>query len=207
MDKEASGVRPQSPPEKRRAWVRRQVIIDPSFQYRMLVPLAVFAAIQTLFLGVLVFYPLHQSTARAQSPLEQAILYDQLLNLHVCFWASLAITAALTAFYTLYRSNKVAGPIYKLRQGLVRISEGDFQVIRFRSGDELRDFEPVANRLSQRMEGLSVGNTRRMTQLEGRLKWLKTRVDMQQLPSAEVSRELDLILTELGRIEFLRDRA
>jgi hypothetical protein len=56
------------------------------------------------------------------------------------------------------------------------------------------------------MEALSIGNNRRMTKLEGRLKWLKARVDMQQLPSAEVSRELDLILTELSRIEFLRER-
>lgn len=172
----------------------------------MLIPLAVFAAVQTLFLGVLLFYPLQKNTERAASQLEQAILYDQLLNLHVSFWATLAITAALTAFYTLHRSNKVAGPLYKLRQGLGRISEGDFQTIRFRSNDELRDFEPVANRLSQRMEALSTGNSRRMTKFEGRLKWLKARVDMQQLPAAEVSRELDLILTELGRIEFLRER-
>jgi hypothetical protein len=206
VDKVPSDVRPQSPPERGRAWVRRQIIIDPPFQYRMLIPLAVFAAIQTLFLGVLLFYPLHQSTERAPTQLEQAILYDQLLNLHVSFWTTLAITAALTAFFTLYRSNRVAGPLYKLRQGLGRISEGDFQVIRFRSGDELRDFEPVTNRLSQRMEALSTGNSRRMTKLEGRLKWLKARVDMQQLPSAEVSREIELILTELGRIEFLRER-
>ncbi len=206
MDKEAGDVRPQNPPERRRAWVRRQIIIDPSFQYRMLIPLAVFAAIQTLFLGVLLFYPLQKNIERAPSQLEQAILYDQLLNLHVSFWATLAITAALTALYTLHRSNKVAGPLYKLRQGLGRISEGDFQTIRFRSNDELRDFEPVANRLSQRMEALSTGNSRRMTKFEGRLKWLKARVDMQQLPAAEVSRELDLILSELGRIEFLRER-
>lgn len=206
MEKQAGEVRPQTPPDRRRGWVRRQIIIDPAFQYRMLIPMTVFAAIQTLFLGVLLFYPLHQNTARAPSQLEQAILYDQLLNLHVCFWATLAITAALTAIYTLYRSNRVAGPLYKLRQGLGRMSEGDFQIIRFRNNDELRDFEPVANRLSQRMEALSIGNNRRMTKLEGRLKWLKARVDMQQLPSAEVSRELDLILTELSRIEFLRER-
>ena len=206
MDKGAGEVKPQSPPERRRAWVRRQIIVDPAFQYKMLIPLAVFAAVQTAFLGVLLFYPLQKSTEKAQTQLEQAILYDQLLNLHVSFWATLAITATVTAMYTLYRSNKVAGPLYKLRQGLGRISEGDFQTIRFRSNDELRDFEPVANRLSQRMEALSTGNSRRMTKLEGRLKWLKARVDMQQLPAAEVSRELDLILTELAHIEFLREQ-
>ena len=206
MEKAAGEVRAQTPPERRRGWVRRQIIIDPPFQYRMLIPMAVFAGIQTLFLAVLLFYPMHRSTVQATNLLEQAILYDQLLNLHVCFWATLAITAALTALYTLYRSNRVAGPLYKLRQGLVRMSEGEFQMIRFRNDDELREFEPVTNRLSQRMEALSSGNNRRMSKLEGRLKWLKARVDMQQLPPAEVSRELDLILTELSRIEFLRER-
>lgn len=207
MEKRPDANRPLMPPHNQRRWVRRRIIVDPEFQYRMLVPIAVFAAIQTLVLGLLLFYPLYRNTVQAPDQFVQAILYDQLVYLQVCFWTTFALAATLSSLYTLTRSNRVAGPLYKLREGLLRISDGEFRNLRFRNDDELRDFEPIANRLADKMAALASDNARRMTQLGTRIEFLKRRLEMQQLSRAEVECELTSILMDFSQVHILREHA
>lgn len=207
VDKQPAKARPQGPPGKLRRWVRRRIIVNPAFQFRMLLPIVIFAALQSVLLGLVVFYPLHRNAAQDPDQIVQAVLNEQFLSLQVRFWPMLLIAAAVTSIYTLIRSNRVAGPLYKLQRGLMRMSEGEYMNMRFRNKDELREFEAVANRLAQRMEALASGNLRKTSQLEGRIKWLKTRLEMQELPRGEIERELDAILHEFGQVQIMREGA
>ena len=169
----------------------------------MLLPVVVFAVLQAVLLGVAVFYPLHRNAVQDPDPLAQAILSEQLLSFHVRLWPMFIFAGALASIYTLVRSNRVAGPLYKLKRNLLLMVEGEYRDMRFRQGDELRDFEAVANRLGQRMEALSSGNLRKMARIEGRIKWLKTRLGMEDLHPRDIERELDNLLSELGPIQLL----
>jgi hypothetical protein len=205
VDKQPARTRPQGPPGKMRRWVRRRIIVNPALQLRMLLPIVIFAVLQGLLLGLVVFYPLHQNAAQDPDQIVQAVLNEQFLSLQVRFWPMFLIAAGVAAIYTLIRSNRVAGPLYKLQRGLMRMSEGEYMNMRFRNKDELREFEPVANRLAQRMEALASGNLRKTAQLEGHIKWLKTRLEMQELSSAEIARELDAILQEFTQVQIMRE--
>lgn len=192
---------------KPRRWARRQLIVNPGFQYRMLLPVAVFAVIQTVLMAMIMFYPLYKNASQEQNQLVQAALFNQVTDIHVCFWTAFALAAVLAAFYTLIRSHRVAGPLYKLRQALLRMSSGEFDNIRFRNGDELRDFEPVANLLAQRMAAVATGNTHRLSYLGNRLMFLKNRLEMQPISRADVERELESILVEFSQVQIIPGNA
>jgi hypothetical protein len=204
VEKQSVMTRLQAASAKVRRRVRRRIIINPAFQFRMLLPVVVFAVVQALLLGLFVFFPLHRSASLDPDPVVQAMFSEQLLNLHVRLWPMFTFAGVLACIYTLVRSNRVAGPLYKLRQSLLRMSEGEYHNMRFREGDEFRDLEGVANRLGQKMEALSSGNLRRMSKIEGRVKWLKARLAVQDLPRDEIDRELDSLLSEFSQVQILR---
>jgi hypothetical protein len=184
--------------------MRRRIIVDPSFQFRMLLPILVFVLIQTVLLATAVFYPLHQSAAADPDPAVRALLGEQLLSLHGRFWIVLGLAGVLASLYTLLRSHRVAGPLYRLRRGLLKMAEGEYETLRFRSGDELRDFEGVAERLTQKMRALSGGSARRQAQLETRLNFLKQRIEIQGLPPEEITRELENIVREFAEVQVVK---
>jgi hypothetical protein len=191
--------------QKVRRWVRRRIIVDPAFQFGMLLPVMVFVIVQAVLLGAAVFYPLHQSAEADPDPALRALLGEQLLSLHVRFWIVLALAAVLVSLYTLLRSHRVAGPLYRLRRGLMKMAEGQYETLKFRSGDELRDFEGVAQRLTQKMMALSGGTAHRQAQLEGRLNFLKQRIEVQGLPPEEICRELENIVREFAQVQVVKE--
>ena len=193
--------------ERKRSWTRRRLIVDPPFQYRMLLPVIVFTIIQVCLLVMMMFYPLYQNAAKEPNQLVQAGLFNQILDVHVCLWSVLAFASLLTGAYTLIRSNRVAGPIYKLRQGLVRLASGEYPRIKFRDKDELREFEPVTDLLSQRLAYLASGNALQLDQFGQRLQFLRNRLQMQPVSRADVERELNSILIDFSQVHMLRENA
>jgi hypothetical protein len=173
----------------------------------MLLPIIVFTFIQIVLLSLMMFYPLYKSAAEEPNHMVQAALFNQVLDVHMCLWTALAFASILAGGYTLIRSNRVAGPLYKLRQGLLQLSAGEYPNIKFRDKDELRDFEPVANLLTQRMAYLASGNALHLDQLGQRIQFLKTRLEMQPISRADVERELTSILTEFSQVHLLRENA
>ncbi len=196
-----------SVPQHKRPWIRRRLIVDPPFQYRMLLPVIVFTLVQVALLVMMMFYPLYESAAKEPNRLVQAGLFNQILDVHVCLWSVLAFTSLLAGGYTLIRSNRVAGPIYKLRQGLVQLASGEYPRIKFRDKDELREFEPVTDLLSQRLAYLASGNALQMQQFGQRLQFLKNRIEMQPVSRADVEREINSILVEFSQVHMLRENA
>ena len=109
------------------------------------------------------------------------------------------IAGALSAFYTLRRSIRVAGPLYRLGQVLQRMTQGKYRPARFRDGDEFREFEGLTHRLARRMEILSKGNVNLASRMESRLVRLKARLEVEDVPKETLQKELDGILAELEK--------
>ena len=49
--------------ERKRQWIRRRLIVDGPFQYRMLLPVIVFTMIQVALLLTTMFYPLYKTAS------------------------------------------------------------------------------------------------------------------------------------------------
>jgi len=207
MDVQPGATSPRTSHDKKRPWVRRRIVVDPGLQYRMLLPIGVFAIVQGILLAMTMFYPLYKAAAEQPNQLVQAALFNQVTDIHVCFWTTCFLAALLTCGYTLIRSNRIAGPLYKLRNGLLRMSAGEFDTLKFRTDDELRDFEPVANQLAQRMASIATGNSHRLTYLGNRIMFLKNRLEMQPVSRADVQRELESILIEFGQVHLVESHA
>ena len=193
--------------QKKRHWIRRRLIVDGPFQYRMLLPVIVFTVIQIALLMTMMFYPLYQSAAQESNQLVQAALFNQVVDVLVCVLSVLAFASLLAGAYTLIRSNRVAGPVYKLRQGLVQLASGEYPKIKFRDNDELREFEPVTDLLSQRLAYLASGNALQLNQFGKRLQFLKNRLENQPVSRADVERELNSILVDFSQVHMLRPDA
>jgi hypothetical protein len=193
--------------QRKRHWIRRRLIVDGPFQYRMLLPVIVFTVIQIALLLMMMFYPLYQSAAQESNQLVQAALFNQVVDVLVCVLSVLAFASLLTGAYTLIRSNRVAGPVYKLHQGLVQLASGEYPKIKFRDNDELREFEPVTDLLAQRLAYLASGNALQLNEFGKRLQFLKNRLENQPVSRADVERELNSIMVDFSQVHMLRPDA
>ena len=184
---------------KKRPWARRQLIVNAALQFRMLLPIVVFTLIEVLLLLAFLVYPIHRNASLDPNPVVQALLSEHALNLHVRMWPMVGFAAVLASLYTLILSRRVAGPLYRLQQGLQGMTLGKFQRIRFRDGDELREFEGVTHRLARKMETLSAGNVNRMSRIESRIARLDLRLETEDVPKETLRRELQGLLADFSR--------
>ena len=203
MRKNPAGVKAQDSAGKPRRWVRRRILVDPSFQFRMLMPIGIFLVVFALLAGAFVFLPLYRNAAYDPDPVARALLGEQLLSLHVRLWPMLGIAALLSSIYTLIRSIRVAGPLFKLMRGLLQMMAGEYQNIRFRRGDELRDFEDVSNKLAATIDSISASNLRKTAAVEQRLKFLKSRLEVRDLPKNEILDELDELIEQITQVRVI----
>lgn len=203
MKKKPAGAKSPAADGKARRWVRRRIIVDSSFQLRMLTPIALFLAVFAILTGAFVFFPLYRHAAYDPDPVARALLGEQLLSLHVRLWPMMVIAALVASIYTLVRSNRVAGPLFKLKRGLMQMMTGEYQKIQFRSGDEFRDFEEVANRLAQSIDALSASSARKTAAIEGRLKFLKSRLEVRDLAKSEILSELDDLIEQVSQVQVI----
>lgn len=181
---------------------KRQIIVNTGFQLRQLVPLAVYCSLLVIFLVPAIFYPLYRDASMDPSPIIRGFLSARIVSLHTQFWPAFILATVLAGLYALNASNHLAGPLYKLRVVMIQLAEGKSIVLRFRKGDELREFEDIMNRLGKRMESLSAGNVRQLSMIQKRLKWLKARLEMQEMENSEICKELDVLLKETGLDQY-----
>ncbi len=164
-----------------------------------MLPVIVFAIAMFLFFGVFLFYPLHRNVNLDPNPVIQAMLGEQLFVIHLKMWPLVGIAAAIACLYTLQRSLRVAGPLYRLWQVLMRMTQGQYQSVRFRDGDEFREFEGVTYRLARKMESLSGVSMTHLSKIESRLYQLKARIEMEDTSLESVRREIDVVLAEFKK--------
>jgi hypothetical protein len=188
---------------KARRWVGRRVIVDAPFQLRMLRPIGVFAVVFLVLTGAFVFYPLYYHAANDPRPAVRVLLEEQLLSFHIRFWPMFIIATLLACIYTLSRSNRVAGPLFKLKRALMQMIVGDYEKIRFRRNDEFREFEEVANRLALAIDSISSSAQRKTEAVEKRLKFLKSRLEVRDLPKSEVMDELNDLIEQIAHVQVV----
>jgi hypothetical protein len=190
--------KPKAPAAKVRAMVRRQLIVDSSFQFRMLIPTAIFAVILGALLAGLVFLPIQYDAQHDPSPFVRALLAGRVLSLHAHVWPAFAIAGVFSCLYALVYSNRLAGPLYKLRVVLIQLADGKVMRIRFREKDELREFEGVANKLAKQMTNITEGKALQLASIQKRLKFLKARLQSQPMETFEICNELDEVMKGAG---------
>jgi hypothetical protein len=203
LEKVQKGKKTGKPPAKVRRWVGRRIIVDARFQFRMLRPFGVFLVIFLVLTGAFAFFPLYYRAANDPSPVARALLEQQLLSFHLRFWPMFIISILLACIYTLLRSNRVAGPLFKLKRALMQMTVGKYEKVRFRRKDEFREFEDVANRLALAVDSLSASAKRRTETLEKRLKFLKSRLEVRDLPKSEIMSELDDLIEQIDQVHLV----
>jgi hypothetical protein len=191
----------KAPPARRR--VGRRIIVDAAFQFRMLKPLGVFVLVFVVLAGAFAFFPLYYRAANDPDPVARALLLEQLLTLHIRFWPMFIISILLAGIYSLARTNRVAGPMFKLKRALMQMMVGEYEKIRFRRHDEFREFEDVSNRLAQTIDALNASSQRKTAALEKRLKFLKSRLEVRDLPKTEIMEELEDLIEQIAQVQVV----
>jgi hypothetical protein len=122
---------------------RRRYIVDKPFQYRLIgLLLAVWAA-NSVFFSIILYYFYEGHIQRFYNlvPREDiAPLLSAPVLFSVAIGFILAFGLVMVGIIGTYMSNQIAGPLYRVKLSLNRVSEGDVNFeIRFRDRDFLRD--------------------------------------------------------------------
>lgn len=142
-----------------RRWARRQWIVNPSYQYRTMLPPVIAAVVFALLFGAVVYFPIFRSLQLEPDPGIQALLAEQLAQINFRMWPVLLLAVAVASVYALQHSHKVAGPLYRLNIVLKDMAQGkDVKNVHFRDGDEFREFEKLASILGERMKNIRTQN-------------------------------------------------
>ena len=189
-----------SPPRKRRA--RFYV---HTFQKRYAIILGLLLFIYSLLLfGLASIAPYIPSALKLalSVPLEErAIAATQFLVFGQKIWLAIIALIVAAAMFSLYVTNQLAGPLYRLEQSARQLVQGNLSLrVRLRKGDELRELAEVGNEALANLEralveirelGASGGETVRRVMDE-----------MRAQPSANQGRleQLELALKQVEQI-------
>lgn len=130
---------------------RRNYFIDKSFQSRFIIKFCFIVVLASLLTGILIYYFNRQTTTVAFEDLKVVVksTADFILpiTLEIIVIVSLLVAIAVGAL-TLFTSHKIAGPLYKLKMELEKISNGDLSSpIRIRAKDQLQKIASEFNEM------------------------------------------------------------
>lgn len=122
----------------RRTPRRGRVFMD-GFQLRLMAVYIIhFLAILLVFIGVLFVPLMSRLNSESLSTLEELEVANELLVLHSQMWPAIGMVFALLILHSLVVSHRIAGPIYRFRNTLSSIADGDLaRLISFRKNDYL----------------------------------------------------------------------
>jgi hypothetical protein len=173
--------------------------VNPAYQLRTLLPIGVLIFAYGILLAGLVFYPLHSEVSAEPDPVIRVLLSELLFTLHLRMWPLLAFAGLVAGLFALLRSHRVAGPLYRLDKVLRGMARGQVHHVRFREGDEFREFELLANQLAQKMKLLATRNRDTFETVQFRTRNLSARLRKEDLSKQEVQEALEAILEQLGK--------
>lgn len=133
----------------RPAFYQRQYIVDKPFQYRLMgTLLAIWLANSVFFSVVLYFF--YQGHLLRFYELQPKLGVLPLLSVSSIFTIAIVFVSSFgfvaLGIVALYMSNQIAGPLYRMKLSLERVSRGDFGFkLQFRHRDFLRDIPGIFN--------------------------------------------------------------
>ena len=131
-------------------WRRQNFIVDETFQYALIRLLVAVWIFNTAVLGWFMYYlyagPVfdfaHLSEPDIQILPGSPPQFSNLLILAAALGLGLVVAVGL------HLSHQIAGPIYRLKQSMIRVSAGELDfTIRFRKGDYLNDIPDIFNEM------------------------------------------------------------
>lgn len=176
---------------------RRRVVVNLGFQFRTLYPIFVYLGLLIALTLALVWLPMHRQIAADPNPIIQAILAAQLFRIELWLAPLVLLSASLAAIVALLRSQRVAGPIQRLRQGLAKLAVGDIAPLTFRRGDEFRELEAPFAGAVNRMQQLTRRNLEMLQLLRHNLEGLDQRAQRQHLSGAELHESVAVLLRDV----------
>lgn len=141
---------------------RRVYLINKGFQLRFLLFLFIIAVVVTatyLTASFQFFTRFEQLTADAGFPVSQPFLEflaDQKRTLLLLFFLSSVFSAAFIGTFGLLFSHRLAGPLYRLHQHMLRVASGDPdtpETLKFREGDFFNELADAYNAQYKKLKG------------------------------------------------------
>lgn len=161
-----------SQPEESRPRNRRRLIVDKPFQHRLIGLLLGIWGGNTVFAAILYFF--------YQEHLERFYRLVPRPGVSPLFSAS-SLGVVTVAFFFLfglaaicivgaYLSNQIAGPLYRVKVSLNRVTEGDLSFeLRFRDRDFLFDFPEHFNAMLRSLQAQGVKDVEALKEIEANL--------------------------------------
>jgi hypothetical protein len=126
---------------------RPYFIVDRSLQYRLLAMVIIYAAAIVVFLGICLFVPDILDMLNEDLRLEvRAAAAERILNIHARVWPAIIALVCLFGIHSIRISNRLFGPLYRLRWAFENIRKGDLSFrVSLRKGDYLHREEAAVN--------------------------------------------------------------
>ena len=172
-------------PKGKPTYRRRKILIQPGYQLRVAATVLLCIIGYSLLLGFLLFYPLQQQFAASASSEQQFWIARQVLELHVRFWPSVLVVAALVAIQSLFVTHRIVGPAYHLRRVMGKLAAGKVEArAHLRRWDRLKDLEGALNALGESLQQKEQARAERAKRLEVSLTGLQKAMEGPQIPPA-----------------------
>ena len=146
-------------PQGRRSNRRRRLIVDKAFQYRLIGLLLAIWTANSLFFSIILYYFYEGHILQFYHLVPRSGMVP-LLSVPVLFSVAISFVLlfgmVLVGIIGVYLSNQIAGPLYRVKMSLDRVSGGDVNFdIRFRDRDFLEDLPGYFNRMLQALKDQS----------------------------------------------------
>ncbi len=113
-----------------------------------------FAFILFLLAGVIVMFAPSMYRLAAGSKIDELQAAREFLILHTRIWPAVLVTLAGVFAYTLYFSQRIAGPIYRINATLKEMLEGESpEHVILRNGDYFQETADLLQALSRKLAG------------------------------------------------------
>jgi len=119
---------------------RRKYFIDRRYQTKYIFLTIMLLISYTLTLMTMIFIPYVIDLASGGPLAQQAEAARTLLDLHGRIWPGVFSAILLFSVLSVYISHQVAGPVYRIKKGIMAMVEGDLRTkITLRRRDDLKD--------------------------------------------------------------------
>ncbi len=137
--------------------MRKQLVVDKSLQYSIIKYLVFYSTSLSLIFLAILYYASNRFIERvALMNVEEAVMIDLFNDINymaVAFFVLILVISLLSSYFSLFFSNKIAGPIYNINQVLDNNARDNTQrLIKLRKGDYFIDLSEKINVIIEKIK-------------------------------------------------------
>jgi len=132
---------------------RRNLLVSKKFQFKYIGLILSFVFLAALMTGYTIYFTTWVMLGkRLAAVYPQKYLIDIVTKVNLALLLRLLFLCPLVILVGLILSNRIAGPIYRIKKFLGRVSDGDYDIVlSLRKNDELKDLEESVNNLVNKL--------------------------------------------------------